>query len=65
MGKLQCENALIWRGKKINPKKVESSGDFKVNPSLQNCIFLKSHTITPNTNFSGTWKFKREVPEIP
>lgn len=61
MGKLQCGDALIWRKK----KRIESSGDFKVNSSLKNCTFLKSYTITPDRNFSGTLKYRREVTEIP
>lgn len=46
-------------------KRIESSRDFKVNSSLKNCTFFKSYTTTPDRNFSGTLKYRREVTEIP
>ena len=64
MGKLR-HNVLIWREKKKKKKRIESSGDCKVNSSLKNCTFFKSYTITLDRNFSGTLKYRREVTEIP
>lgn len=58
--------ASAWRYANLEGKKrIESSGDFKVNSSLKNCTFFKSHTITPDRSFSGTLKCRREVTEIP
>lgn len=54
-------DVLIWKEKKKNRKQW----DFKVNSSLKNCIFFKSHAITPDRIFSGTLKCIREVTEIP